>query len=335
MIRKQVDTKRRITLIAVGQHGSIGAVAALLLLLAGCSRDENRRVIYYKDPDNHYRDTDKVKQELVSDPQTGFDRIRRYYQNGDPQMEGEFDGVKRVGTFTYWHPGKIQWYVVSYADDIVDGEVRQWSERGVPILMETYSMGGLQGPAIYYNSSGSIQSRGKYSDKEPDGFWQYFHPGEVLQAEGMYSKGKRVGEWHFFHSNGAKAQTGKFNVQGAPIGRWTRWYDNGQIDDEVFYDRTGKLDGPFKDWSRDGMLLAEGTYKNGLYEGELVIYLADGSTIRTTYKDGKVAGPRVRRDKNGTIVTVEEFDLPTQPKINSPTPGRTRSPLPLDIQSQR
>ena len=56
-------------------------------------------------------------------------------------------------------------------------------------------------------------------------------------------------------------------IDGKEDGKWTRWYENGQIESEGNY-KDGKKDGKWTWWHENGQKWSETNYKDGKQEGQ-------------------------------------------------------------------
>ncbi len=83
---------------------------------------------------------------------------------------------------------------------------------------------------------------------------------EVAAPEGF------AGRWVTYFENGNVARDRTLN-DGRPVGRSLSFHDNGAMLAEVTYDERGVLDGPQRNWNREGRLIYEANYRNGLLDG--------------------------------------------------------------------
>lgn len=103
-------------------------------------------------------------------------------------------------------------------------------------------------------------------------------------SEGTLSKGVRTGVWTFHH-----------DCPGAPVERRTTY-------------SAGILDGPFEAFSREGRLMAKGSYLQGEKDGKWEEYWPQNGYLRSrgSYDKGKMAGTWTfyRADRPGVTAEV-------------------------------
>lgn len=70
-------------------------------------------------------------------------------------------------------------------------------------------------------------------------------------------------------------------IKGKINGKWCYWYPNGKIKEITFF-KNGIFDGKTQLWNKDGLLLEEGTFRNGKRVGTWK-FLCNGSLKTHTY----------------------------------------------------
>lgn len=56
---------------------------------------------------------------------------------------------------------------------------------------------------IKYHANGkTIWSKGKITDGQPDGYWEWYRIDGTLKRSGHFEKGKQVGEWITYDQEG-------------------------------------------------------------------------------------------------------------------------------------
>lgn len=97
-------------------------------------------------------------------------------------------------------------------------------------------------------ANGRARATGEYyEDFCPVGLWRYYYPGGALKAEATYSDRGLTVDIELWHDNGARAARGRlegrfgFNSRHfAPVGPWTHWRPDGEVDGQVDGGRTGR-----------------------------------------------------------------------------------------------
>lgn len=101
-----------------------------------------------------------------------------------------------------------------------------------------------------------------------------------------------------------KEQYGKYASKGKLIngkfdGKWTYWYENGQIKSEQSYNN-GNLDGNHTAWYEDGQMRYEKSYKDGKHDGKHTAWYEDGQIkSEKNYSYGKADGKHTTWYENG------------------------------------
>jgi antitoxin component YwqK of YwqJK toxin-antitoxin module len=181
-----------------------------------------------------------------------------WYDNGNVKDEGLYEQGRMKGVWKGYHPNGVRSYVGSWAigsavndfdkataqaykieterirtepeSEIKTGKWEFWSEKGIPLRLETYGKNGmLDGKFIRYNSSGGIESDGLYDDGKPSGKWTYYHPHGVVMRECSYKEGKVDGRSKTYSVSNILMEDAE--------------YKDGKLDGDykLFDERTGKL----------------------------------------------------------------------------------------------
>jgi antitoxin component YwqK of YwqJK toxin-antitoxin module len=66
----------------------------------------------------------------------------------------------------------------------------------------------IDGYAIKYHAGGdTIWSKGKMTDGQPDGYWEWYRPDGTLKRSGYFDNGAPVGEWVTYDAEGNPYKT--------------------------------------------------------------------------------------------------------------------------------
>jgi antitoxin component YwqK of YwqJK toxin-antitoxin module len=61
----------------------------------------------------------------------------------------------------------------------------------------------IDGYTIKYHANGKTRwSKGKMSEDQPDGYWEWYRPDGTLKRSGYFEKGTPVGKWITYDQNG-------------------------------------------------------------------------------------------------------------------------------------
>lgn len=154
----------------------------------------------------------------------------------------------------------------------------------------------------------------------------YYKDGESFQPVGVFT---------YFHKNGKIESQGRYNEKGKRIGKWQRWYPNGQLNEEVkfsigsdkkrtrevlnYYDSLGEhkvIDGNgwYQTLSRDWRVKSEGQVSNGLKQGNWTGYWESGELyFEEEYEQGALVRG-VSYDKDGNSYNYTSLERAAEPK---------------------
>ena len=218
-----------------------------------------------------------------------FSDIRTYYKKSTDE--------KLNGTFEVSYPDGGKFSVITLANGKQDGLATSWYPNGSLKSKHNYSMDGMTDDfELYYENGNKKQtvSRGsdgsiEWYDWSESGhkkeFFKFKSPNTPPIKSGKYSKGRKTGFWIERYDDGSLKKE-KFYSYGRPERRWTSWYDNGNKNTEVNF-AFGLLNGSFKLWSKEGVLLVSGDFKDSKEVG------------RWRFKDNN--GIKIDRPKNLNI----------------------------------
>ncbi|MBQ4819722.1 nicotinic acid mononucleotide adenyltransferase [Aquimarina sp. MMG016] len=91
-----------------------------------------------------------------------------------------------------------------------------------------------------------------------------------------------------------------FEKQGNLI-KGTFFYDNGDIRQEGFYNKEGKLHGVWKSYDVDGKKIAMGQYANGVKTGKWFFWNAD-KLSEVNYADNAIASVTTWSNKDNVVL---------------------------------
>ncbi len=134
----------------------------------------------------------------------------------------------------------------------------------------------LNGKYVSYHLSGSIESRGQFTDNTTTGVWEFFYESGKLKMRGILEKNANYGLWEYFYESGQKSMEGVVNGKNRE-GEWISYYENGQVKEAGHY-ASNKRDGLWKSYLEDGALKGE------------IEYTHDAGRFIEYYHSGKVFG---------------------------------------------
>lgn len=221
------------------------------------------------------------------------DLITEYYANGN---------IKTIG---------------SYRNNIAEGVRREYNEDG-------------SAKAGYIMHKGKIIGKGIIDDSgKKQGDWIEYYMNGKVRAKGSYTNHVRNGKWLFYHENGVLEQSGFFTADGKHTGLWIWYYNNGQLRREENLAK-GILDGDMVEYYTDTTVMLQGTYYQGIREGNWIrnvhgyreegeyledvrngiwkhYYPNDQLLYEGNYLDGDEEGKHTWYFKNGEVKKVGSF----------------------------
>ena len=156
----------------------------------------------------------------------------------------------------------------------------------------------------------------------PDGYHIFKYPNGTVSSEGIIKNGKPDGFWKSYYVTGVKKSEGKrSNYLLDSI--WV-FYDQSGDTSEIINYLYGKKNGYYYKYKKDASsglyIYSKELFAGDKKEGTAYIYFPDGKIKQTvTYSGGKKRGLSKEFDKDGTIITMLEYNndfLVSREKIN-------------------
>lgn len=120
-----------------------------------------------------------------------------------------------------------------------------------------------------------------------------------LMEDVSYEANKPAGTWTSYFKNGHKATTITY-VNGLREGHWTKWYDNGRIQEEGDF-HLNKLSGTWHSYFKDGRKATEMHYLDGLKDGAWTKWYDNGQVEESgTFHANKLTGRWLGYFKDGS-----------------------------------
>jgi antitoxin component YwqK of YwqJK toxin-antitoxin module len=217
-----------------------------------------------------YKDGEKngpSREYAFSDDSVRYLRSERFFVNG--KMDGpwwQFDKDGKV-IFKMWKNGQL------------DGLfVEKHYEKGF------FKAGKKEGPYLHFNYKGILSEINEYKNGEIDGKdLKFSDDGSRLEQYIEYKKGSINGRWIEYQlgSNGKNVSvSSKMYVNGIQQGMARKYYMNGKIKLESYYNTAGKLHGLRKAFHSDGTEEGETTYVDGVEKGPYRKFDGEGKLIK-------------------------------------------------------
>jgi len=169
----------------------------------------------------------------------------------------------------------------------------------------TYRQDRRDGPVVRWHPGRIKMEQGQYQNDQPHGRWTYWDATGFRYQQGAFAQGLREGEWTFWHRNGRTFRREQYR-RGVQEGPFVEFHPDGVTVAQQGEMRDGQPHGPWKQFSADGGLAAEGAYVQGLRDGVWKPYFATSPGQppqvhkEETFVAGKRHGPYVEYYEDGT-----------------------------------
>lgn len=189
-------------------------------------------------------------------------------------------GLKQGKWLDFWPGGNIH-IERNYRDDMLHGYYKEYDEKGKLLVTLLYDYGKVTGTEM--DSSAEIDIENRYND------------GGKLIYSGAYKEGIPVGIHREFNEDGT--------VKNAKI-----YNDNGILISEGIVDMEGNRNGPWKDFSASGTVIAEGVYSDNRRSGTWKFYNAAGKLEQAgSYSNGRIDGTWRWYYPEGELLREEDY----------------------------
>lgn len=120
--------------------------------------------------------------------------------------------------------------------------------------------------------------------------------------------GYRDGTYIKFYPSGDEVETKGYYQQGLKNGRWTGYYQNGNVEEIMFY-IDGELEGGYESFYKNTKLHRKGLYLQSLKTGIWYSYWSNGGQMSYgKYVDGFRQGKWSFYNPNGQLVSIIKYD---------------------------
>ncbi|MCO5260301.1 MAG: hypothetical protein M9916_09175 [Crocinitomicaceae bacterium] len=246
---------------------------------------------------------------------------------GTRDMQGSFLEDKQNGDWTYWYSSGEVSYTAHYTSGVKTGVWNYYYKNGKKFKEGPFQNDEKEGIWRTWYEDGTLLMEGNYTGGKESGEWKnYWDNGKLKNVSSFYN-GELNGAWYSYSLKGGLTLEGKYK-NGLKTGMWKEYFESGQprefktykiIKKKSTVNRTGKkkkislvseLNGKFQAYSdKDGKLMEEGNYKNGLKVGTWTAYHAGGrlKAVVSNYKNGKLDGEMSTFDKRGKIISSVQY----------------------------
>lgn len=210
------------------------------------------------------------------------------------------------------------------------GKGRTVMQNGETAFEGHYKNDMRDGFGVHYYKSGKISYAGNWTENKKNGFGVAFSPDNSSAFVGQWSDNRSVNTGAFFDCKGNLLYLG--NIQndmkhGAGItynyddkAFFVGKYQNGKfLHTGTLFNSKGDLlyTGGFKNnlpngvgtsYAPDGSVIYHGQWLDGLYNGDGILHIQNGGSLKGSFKKGKACGNCTLTDINGKIIYTGEFD---------------------------
>ncbi|HLL25168.1 MAG TPA: hypothetical protein VK427_23700, partial [Kofleriaceae bacterium] len=204
----------------------------------------------------------------------------------------------------------------------LDGEYTLWRSKKVTRVEGRFAKGKRAGTWIWHDRDGQTERTGRYVNGKRHGTWTEYVNGKVVFT-GAYTAGKPHGTFISLDRNGNELGRTTFRggtgtmmtfwgrgrpasktklVRGVEDGLHQQLTPRGTVVIEGHY-RGGVKHGTWKEWTADGVLVHEQTWKSGKLDGPVKKYVDGQLSLEAGYADGQATGAYTEHRNGKPAVT--------------------------------
>ncbi len=221
-----------------------------------------------------------------------------FYKDSTPYRKGVYLNDLKQGFWQTWYEDGTLLMQGSYMEGKEFGVWENFWENGRIKNKATFKDGKLDGYWVSYTPNGTLILSGTYKNGLKNGHWQEFYNNGALKEEVQYKIKKLKNSNGGIVIMGMKSiqsvqhgpyktysqidftvkQSGKFK-NGLKTGKWIDYYPGGVVPTIISNYKNGKLEGDFQQFGRQGNLMNDIHYKDGLKDGYFTLYNASGKIV--------------------------------------------------------
>lgn len=227
------------------------------------------------------------------------EKYNEYFPIGTISSEINFNDGKTHGQETQNYLNGKQYLDINSKNGLIDGYYKKFYSNGNPMVVGQTLEGKYVGNWQNFYSNNILESDFIYNDNgELDGEYKYYDIDGKLNYIFEYRRDEFIA-YKYFNKDGKiidenRKKGGEFYYKG--------YSPYGKIVSEGLYDIKGGKKGKWRYFSSNGILTAEGEYKNNKAQGEHKTYYTNGELESISpYKNDTLNGYYVNYHKNGKI----------------------------------
>ena len=217
------------------------------------------------------------------------------------RVKGEFSGGRRIGPWTWWDRDNNKEREGSYVNGKKDGPWMEWWENKL-VFSATYSAGKPDGDFVYFDRNGN--ELGRFSISGGTGTMQTFHPNKKPSSKQRLYQGALDGVYQELTPRGRVVVEGHY-ANDVKHGTWKEWTPDGVLTLEETWKR-GKLDGTVRKLV-DGKPAMEASYVDGKASGRYAEFRAGKPAVTGQFVDDAKDGTWTTYDADGAVVLTSTY----------------------------
>ncbi|HLP51255.1 MAG TPA: hypothetical protein VK154_10255 [Chitinophagales bacterium] len=227
-----------------------------------------------------------------------------YYEEGGIfQTTTYINGIPDDSSLQYYPNGKVK-ALAFYKDGKVEGPLVEYYPNGSIAGKADYVNGQLNGTVVKYKSPDDIDYRLEYKDGVLNGTYEFYSNDNKLFNKGTTKNGVKEGTCYDYYYDGElrcvytirdgkldgnyvefspEKDTAGYGIFKNGVSVYFKSTNMGQLNGSTFSNEMNVVNG-IEEWKiyRDGQLVIESFYKDGLFYGQWKVYNFDGSKLFQT-----------------------------------------------------
>ncbi len=159
-------------------------LAFICVICAICESYSQRHVVTYYDPEKKHLQEDYFVLPDNNDIING--KYKRYFENGNVEVEGMFEDGVRNGTFLEYHENGKLLRKISYVNGMRHGAVEVYNEDGEFVQRAFYQNNLLVDSIRAFYEGGALRMEGMFVQGKPDGVLKDDDPSGKVWKEITY-----------------------------------------------------------------------------------------------------------------------------------------------------
>jgi uncharacterized protein len=246
-------------------------------------------------------------------------KYEEYYPNGKLKFNSFYTAGKLSGAYQSYHPDGKLYIDGKVKDNLKEGLFTVYFRDGKVQLKKSYLLDQESGSFTKYYNNGKLNQEGTFKNQKQVGPWKlYFLNGQLDEITTYNEDGNETGIQQYFDVDGklyyeAELKNGrliqfKYFDKGGKLVAETKLKPKQEVK-FYFSDgaprwvgnlENGKRNGLWKEYDRNGLILAEYTYIDGSLNGAGKVYFYNGKVYKElNYKDGNLHGEYTEYFRNG------------------------------------